>query len=43
MSTEAILNSIGKACDEKEIEGISEVVDESSKKEIRIVISCKKM
>ena len=42
VSTEAILNSIGKACDEKEIEGISEVVDESSKKEIRIVISCKK-
>lgn len=42
VSTEVILNSIGKACDEKEIEGISEVVDESSKKEIRIVISCKK-
>lgn len=42
VSTEAILNSIGKACDEKEIEGISEAVDESSKKEIRIVISCKK-
>lgn len=42
VSTEAILNSIGKTCDEKEIEGISEVVDESSKKEIRIVISCKK-
>lgn len=42
VSTEAILNSIGKACDEKEIEGISEVVDESSKKEIRIIISCKK-
>lgn len=42
VSTEAILNSIGKAYDEKEIEGISEVVDESSKKEIRIVISCKK-
>lgn len=42
VSTEAILNSIGKACDEKEIGGISEVVDESSKKEIRIVISCKK-
>ena len=42
VNTEAILNSIGKACDEKEIEGISEVVDESSKKEIRIVISCKK-
>lgn len=42
VNTEAVLNSIGKACDEKEIEGISEVVDESSKKEIRIVISCKK-
>ena len=42
VNTEAILTSIGKACDEKEIEGISEVVDESSKKGIRIVISCKK-
>lgn len=43
VSTEAILNSIGKACDEKEIEGISEVVDESSKKKLELLFLVKKM
>ena len=37
---EGLLGEIGKACDEKEIEGISEVRDESNKKGLRIVIQC---
>lgn len=39
---EGLLAEIGKACDEKEIEGISEVRDESNKKGLRIVIQCSK-
>jgi DNA gyrase subunit A len=39
---EGLLTEIGKACDEKEIEGISEIRDESNKKGIRIVIECEK-
>lgn len=40
--TEDLLEEIGKACDEKEIEGISDVRNESNKKGLRIVIECKK-
>lgn len=39
---EGILNEIGEVCDKKEIEGISEVRDESNKKGIRIVVECEK-
>ena len=39
---EGLLSEIGKVCDEKEIEGISEIRDESNKKGIRIVIECEK-
>ena len=39
---EGLLTEIGKVCDEKEIEGISEIRDESNKKGIRIVIECEK-
>ena len=40
--TEDLLTEIGKACDEKEIEGISNVRDESNKKGLRLVIECQK-
>lgn len=40
--TEDLLEEIGKACDEKEIEGISDIRNESNKKGLRIVIECKK-
>ena len=39
---EGILAEIGELCDKKEIEGISEIRDESNKKGIRIVIECNK-
>lgn len=39
---EGLLVEIGKVCDAKEIDGISEIRDESNKKGIRIVIECNK-
>ena len=39
---EGLLTEIGKACDEKEIEGIEDIRDESNKKGLRIVIECEK-
>lgn len=39
---EGLLNEIGEVCDSKEIEGISEIRDETNKKGIRIVIKCGK-
>ena len=39
---EGILAEIGKLCDEKQIEGITDAHDESNKKGIRIVITCDK-
>ncbi len=39
---EGLLTQIGKVCDGKEIEGISEIRDESNKKGLRIVIECDK-
>lgn len=41
-TVEDIITQIGKASEEKEIEGISDVRDESNKKGIRIVIECSK-
>ena len=41
-SIEGLITEIGKCCDEKEIEGVEEVRNESSKKKIRIVIECEK-
>ena len=38
---EGLIAEVGKVCEEKEIEGISDIHDESSKK-IRIVITCEK-
>lgn len=38
---EGLIAEVGEACDKKEIEGISDIHDESSKK-IRIVITCEK-
>ena len=40
--TEDLLTEIGKACDEKVIEGIAEIRNESNKKGLRIVIECEK-
>ena len=39
---EGLLSEISAVCDAKEIEGISEIRDESNKKGIRIVIECNK-
>jgi DNA gyrase subunit A len=39
---EGLLDEISKVCEAKEIEGISEIRDESNKKGIRIVIECEK-
>ena len=39
---ESLLSEIGVVCDNKEIEGISEIRDESNKKGLRIVIECDK-
>ena len=41
-TVEGLLSEIGEVCDKKEIEGITEVRDESNKKGIRIVIACGK-
>ena len=38
---EGLIAEVGKACEEKEVEGISDIHDESSKK-IRIVVTCDK-
>lgn len=38
---EGLIAEVGKACEEKEIEGITDIHDESSKK-IRIVVTCDK-
>lgn len=39
---EGLMGEIGEICDKKEIDGISEIRDESNKKGIRIVIECEK-
>ena len=39
---EGLLSEISEVCDKKEIEGISEIRDESNKKGIRLVIECEK-
>lgn len=39
---ETLMAEIGKVCDEKEIEGITEIRDESNKKGLRIVVQCQK-
>lgn len=39
---EGIMTEIGQICDEKGIEGISDIRDESNKKGLRIVIECQK-
>ena len=41
-STEALMAQVGKACDDKEIEGVIDVRDESNKKGMRVVIECAK-
>ena len=41
-TVEEIMTEIGEICDSKEIEGISEIRDESNKKGLRIVIECNK-
>ena len=41
-TVESILAEIGELCDNKEIEDITEIRDESNKNGIRIVIGCKK-
>ena len=41
-SIEGLITEIGKCCEDKELEGIEEVRNESSKKKIRIVIECEK-
>lgn len=42
VKTEDLLIEIGEACDKKEIEGISDIRNESNKKGLRIVIECSK-
>ena len=42
VSTEALMTEIGKLSDEKAIEGIEEIRDESNKKGMRLVIECEK-
>lgn len=42
ITLENLLKEIGEVCDNKEIEGISEVRDESNKKGMRIVIECQR-
>lgn len=41
-SIEGLIAEIGKVCDDKEIEGISDIRDESGKKGLKIVIECEK-
>ena len=42
VKTEDLLTEIGTACDNKEIEGISDIRNESNKKGLRVVIECQK-
>ena len=42
VSTENLLAEVGKACEAKEIEGITDIRDESNKKGLRIVFECAK-
>lgn len=42
LTLEGLMTEIGEVCDSKEVEGISEIRDESNKKGIRIVIECQK-
>ena len=39
---EALLTEIGEVCDNKEVEGVADIRDESNKKGLRIVVSCQK-
>lgn len=41
-TTEALMNEIGEVADNKEIEGISDIRDESTLKGLRIVIQCER-
>ena len=41
-SIESLITEIGKICEDKEIEGIEDIRDESGKKGLRIVIECEK-
>lgn len=41
-SIENLITEIGKVCEDKEIEGIEDIRDESGKKGLRIVIECEK-
>ena len=41
-TVETLVAEIGEACDEKEIEGVKDIRDESNKKGLRIVIECDK-
>lgn len=41
-NTEALIAEVGQACDDGEIEGVSDIRDESNKKGLRIVIECKR-
>lgn len=41
-TVEGLLTEIGEVCDAKDIEGISEIRNESNKKGLRIVIECEK-
>lgn len=42
ISTESLLNEINEICEQKEIEGISEIRDESNKNGLRLVIICER-
>ena len=42
VNTEALLSEIAEVCENKEINGISEIQDQSNKKGLRIVIECEK-
>lgn len=41
-TVEGLMSQIGEVCDAKEIDGISEIRDESNKKGLRIVIQCQR-
>ena len=42
VATEALMEEIGKACDEEKIKGVSHIRNESNKKGFRLVIECEK-
>lgn len=42
VTIENLLSEIGEVCDEKEIDGVTDVRDESNKKGLRIVVCCQK-